>query len=191
MSTPARFRLRLLVLPVAAAMIIGAVIYGEHHSDQTPRPTTSAESTMQAPLFEGSDARRSLFRLQSWLSRHRILLVFFDGEAGAKADPVLSHLLEHAAELRQTNTYVAAVSTALPSQNALLDFPATFALVTDLPPAYGIHRQWNCLDEATGELVHSVFLIDQTGNVQERNGKPVPLSNVDHEIDRLLGTSHR
>ena len=191
MSKSARFQPRILVLPAAAMLIVGAVIYGERQSEQAVRPNTATEATIQAPLFEGSDGRRSLFRLQGWLGRHRILLVFFDGEAGATADPVLSHLLEHSAELHSTNTYVAAVSTALPSQNSVLDFPATFALITDLSPNHSIHRKWGCVDETSGELMQAVFLIDRTGNVQEREGKPVPLSNVDHQIDLILGTSHR
>lgn len=189
MTATGRFKPRMLVLPIAALAIYAAVKHGEEASRQTPRTDTSV-TLMPAPLFEGSDARKSLFRLQGWIGRHRILVVFFDGTKGATADPTLTHLLEHVSALKSTNTYVAAVSTALPSQNQDTDFPVTFALVTDLPPDFRIHRQWNCYDEAADQPQQAAFLIDQTGNVSEEDGHPAPLRNVDAEIHRLLGSDH-
>lgn len=189
MTEPTRFRVRILVLPVAAVLIYAAVEYGQQNSARS-RPTSTSVSMMQAPLFEGADARKSVFRLQGWLGRHQILLVFFDGRSDAAADPVLRHLREHSADLQRTNTFVAAVSTALPSQNQSVDLPSTFALVTDLPPDCSIHRMWKCFDAGNGKPLQAVFLIDRAGNVAEDGGSPSPLTNVDTEIDRLLGTSH-
>jgi peroxiredoxin len=184
-----RFRPRILVLPVAALLIYAAVEYGPQTSPRR-RSTQSSVAVMRAPLFEGTDSTRSLFRLHGWLGRHTIFIVFFDGEKGAAADPVLSHLLQHTADLKRTNTYVAAISTALPSQNSTAGFPSSFALVTDLPPDHSIHRSWNCYDDTADKPVTAVFLIDRVGNVPAKDGHPMPLQDAHAEIHRLLGSAH-
>jgi hypothetical protein len=174
---------------MAALLIYVAVEHGPARLDRTQSTATSVP-VMRAPLFEGTDSTKSLFRLQGWMGRHTIFIVFFDGAKGAAADPVLSHLLGHAADLKRTNTYVAAVSTALPSQNRPARFPRSFALVTDLPPDYSIHRSWNCYDDTANKTVSAVFLVDRVGNVPMQDGHPVPLENPDAEIHRLLGSVH-
>lgn len=177
------------MLPVAALLIYASVEYGLRTSERTG-PVGAAVATMRAPLFEGPDAQGSLFRLQSWLSRHTVFVVFFDAEKGVAADPVLTHLLRHTADLKRTNTYVVAVSTALPSQNRPARFPGSFALVTDLPPNHTIHRLWNCYDEASNKPVQAVFLVDRVGNVPVKDRYPLPLRDPDAEIHRLLGSVH-
>ncbi len=190
MTAESRFRPRILVLPAAAILIYAAVEFGPQTSARR-RPAQTSIAVMRAPLFEGTDSTKSLFRLQGWLGRHTIFIVFFDGEKGAAADPVLSHLLRHTDDLKRTNTYVAAISTALPSQNRLAGFPGSFALVTDLPPDHSIHRSWNCYDDDANKPLPAVFLIDRVGNVSMKDGLPVPLENPDAEIHRLLGSVHK
>ena len=45
---------------------------------------------MAAPAFEALDKDNSITRLKTFLGRHELFVVFFDGETGAAADPTLS-----------------------------------------------------------------------------------------------------
>ena len=119
-------RLRILILPVAAAAISGMVWHklSQDHT-QDSRPSTRAATTerMQAPPIEALDQDNSITRLKSFQGRHNLFVVFFDGEVGAAADKTLQHLKQHAAELKARDYHVIAVSSALPQQNARRSSP--------------------------------------------------------------------
>lgn len=51
---------------------------------------SQAELAIRAPLFENPQQDRRLFRLQSLLGRHRIVLVFLDSEKGLTRHPWFS-----------------------------------------------------------------------------------------------------
>ena len=189
-------RLRLLVLPIAAIGIFAAVEYRlaqelDPESDDSRRGAVAIPQQLAlAPTFEARDAQLNFFRLDRFLGRHAVFVVFFDQEAGAAGSEILQHLKSHDADLRRTGTRVVGVSCALPQQNRKWECPDSFDLVTDLEQQWEIHRQWGLFDEATRETRSAVFYIDRAGRVAMRAGVPVPLEEPDRKIDELLGVQH-
>jgi peroxiredoxin len=132
-----------------------------------------------APLFEGLDEINEMYRLAAYLGRHRILIVFYDGAAGADANADLLAIREHAAEMPQLDLKVVAVSQAIPQQNRaalkrLGDFPGP--LVSDVDGT--IHRQWGRLT-SDGRPLTGLFLIDRKGSVAVQGGAPRPYADFD------------
>jgi peroxiredoxin len=185
-------RLRILVLPLAAAVITGLVWHKlQQNHRRSPDTTNGQIARIQAPPIEAIDAGNSITRLKSFLGRHNLLVVFFDGEAGAGVDKTLQHLKQHTAELTAANYHVIAISSALPQQNRTTEFPSLFHLLTDPAPIWKVHREWGsaCFDEEAGSPRQAVFHIDRAGNVAGTS-EPIPLDNPDQQIDELLGLSH-
>ena len=146
--------------------------------------------------FEGLDSDNRMVRLAAFLGRHRILVLFFDGELGADKDAELLRLRERFIELKAHDVKVIAVSTALPQQNraAMLperagEFP--FPLVSDFNPvspeeAQKIHRRWGRWDDSTGKAKPGVFVIDRKLQIEFMGGAPRPVANVDLAVERLV-----
>lgn len=182
-------RLRVLVLPLAAIVIFAAV---EYRLSQPENPTSATNEPAggipvePAPPLEGTDSNNRFFRLARYLGRHEVFVVFFDRAAGANGDPVLAELKRHTEDLKRRGIRVVAVSSALPQENRKADFlsPDPFVFVTDPDQAWKVHRPWGCLDQATGQAIPRVFLIDRTGRMPMRNGRPVPLT-VAKLMDRI------
>ena len=82
------WRPRVLVLPIAAAVIVGLVVF---KLSQPPQPRSSAtfDERRPAPKFLALDSQNQLVKFERYLGRQEVLLIFFDGEAGADRDPVL------------------------------------------------------------------------------------------------------
>jgi peroxiredoxin len=185
-------RPRIFVLPLAAAVIGGMVWYKlsqTHPRGNDVRAVTAAR--ISAPAFEALDQDNSITRLRTFLGRHNLFVVFFDGETGADSDRTLLHLKQHVQELKAADYHVIAISSALPQQNRTTDFPSVFHLLTDPAPIWKIHREWGpgCFDEETGTPIPAIFHIDPAGNVTG-NSRPIPLTNPDTQIDALLGLTH-
>ena len=186
-------KLRILVLPLAAAIIAGMVwhkLQRDHQRSPTSQQTTTAR--IQAPPIEALDKDNSITRLKSFQGRHNLLVVFFDGEAGAASDKTLLHLKSHAAELEAADFHVIAVSSALPQQNRNTEFPPLFHLLSDPAPIWKIHRAWGTgsFDKEAELPRQAVFHIDRAGNVAG-SSEPIPLTNPDQQIDKLLGLTHQ
>jgi peroxiredoxin len=185
-------KLRILVLPLAAA-IIASMVWHKLQQDHQRSPTSQRSTTarIHAPPIEALDKDNSITRLKSFQGRHNLLVVFFDGEAGADSDKTLQHLKSHAAELKAADFHVIAVSSALPQQNRKTKFPPLFHLLTDPAPIWKIHREWGSgsFDKVEEQPRPAVFHIDRAGNVAG-SSEPIPLANPDQQIDQLLGLTH-
>ncbi len=128
-------------------------------------------------------------RLASYLGRKRVIVVFFDGQAGAHASAVLQRFREEAGRLRKADVQVIAISTALPQQNRkeIADdgaFP--FPLLSD--PDLHVHRAWGRFDDATRQPRTGVFLIDRKGWVtwSRVTNAPQPLDDWRSAVDGIL-----
>ena len=93
--------------------------------------------------FTIKSAPSKIVRLEAYLGRQRVFVVFFEGQAGAYASPTLGYLRHHWKRLRHANIQVIAISTALPQDNRkdiakYGDFP--FPLLSD--PDFHVHRDW-------------------------------------------------
>jgi peroxiredoxin len=187
-------RLRVLVLPLAAIVIFAAVEYRLRQPVE-PKPQTSASygAPLEAPPpLEGTDSNNNYFRLDRYLGRQEVIVVFFDRAKGANGDPVLAELKKQTQTLKSRGIFVVAVSSALPQENRKAGFetPIPFVFVTDTGPdqIWKYHRPWGCLDEDAGTAIPTAFFIDRAGRTQMRDGKPVPITPKDVSA-RFAGAS--
>lgn len=185
----------LAVLAIGLLIGIVCVMRISSNRPQNFESQMNAASVMRpAPTFEALDANNHLVRLGSWLGRHRIIVVFFDGSEGADHDRDLLRLRDHYSELQTLDVKVVGVTDALPQDNRAAmgraggEFP--FPLVSDFDPqsAEGqlrIHRHWGRLDSVNGKPLTGSFLIDRKGDVAYMGPIPKPYENTQQILDLL------
>ena len=193
---------RVLVLPLSAAVIAGLCFY------KWTRPHSNLLATLPAPLCRAIDfkfvmrdqkRRPETVRLKGYLGRHRILIVFYDGDAGAENDAVLTRLRSNFDAVKRAGVIVLGISTALPQQNRATSEsgrarihpnqprdPFPFLLLTDLPPACKTHRRWGRYDDKRNRTLTGTFLIDRSGHVACDGRIPRPLADPHRTIDKIL-----
>jgi peroxiredoxin len=188
---------RRFVFVLAMGLLIALVtvfrIFNNH--SQTYEEQVAAAVIMRpAPSFEALDSHGHLVRLAAWLGRHRIIVVFFDGEAGADQDTDLLKLRDRFVELQALDVKVVGVTTSIPQVNRAAmvraggDFP--FPLVSDVDfqspeGTLRIHRHWGRLDAVSEKPLKGVFLIDRKGQVAFVGPIPKPFENVDQVFELL------
>ncbi|MDZ4685459.1 MAG: redoxin domain-containing protein [Planctomycetaceae bacterium] len=174
---------------VAAGMLIAGVC-AWRLATNVPQDYAAqlAEAKLPRPAaaFEGLDAHNQMFRLDRYLHRHRILLVFFSAELTAAGDPHLTAVRERFDALSRHDVKVVGVSTALPQENRaamepLGEFP--FPLISDVN--LGIHRVWGRLDGVTERPIPGVFLIDRKGTVSSLGQSPQPVDDLAALLEEL------
>ena len=176
---------------IAGACVVRVAINRpQNYADQV----AAAAVMRPAPGFEALDSGSRLVRLGAWLGRHRIIVVFFDGERGADLDPDLLRLRDRFAELQAADVKVVGVSASIPQVNRAAmeraggDFP--FPLVSDFDPqspegTLRIHRHWGRLDSVADKPLTGVFLIDRAGQVAYVGPIPKPYDNVDKVLEAI------
>ena len=188
---------RRLIFVLALGVLIALVTIARivTNQPQTYEEQVAAAVMMRpAPGFEALDSEGHLVRLSAWLGRHRIILVFFDGERGADQDADLLKLRDRFAELKDTDVKIVGVTLSIPQVNrAAMDraggtFP--FPLVSDIDfqspeGTMRIHRHWGRLDAIGEQPLKGVFLIDRKGQVAYVGPIPKPYDNVDQVIEIL------
>jgi peroxiredoxin len=196
-------RIRALSLPIAAVIIAALCVY-KLTRDYDPPPLSApvVRRPVPRPLFELLDAKQpsELVRLQSFLGRHRIIVVFFDSRLGADRDPRLLRLYRDAGRIENVGIIVLAVSEALPSENRQavkrarqsgLRIP--FPLLSDPPSTsaapgmgYLVHSAWGRYDEQARQPLPGIFLIDRAGTVNWNGNKPQPVGLDDRRLERFI-----
>ncbi len=179
-------RVMLACLPIAAIAIVAACWW--KLNEQRPVRTADNDPPRMAPApgFELPDQDSRTLRLERYLHRHPVFLVFFAGEVGE--DRWLKMLAERYATVTSTGTKVVAIGQALPSVNRQAKLP--FDVLTDLVPgnagsAGNVHREWGAID-AEGKTVPSVFLITSGRLVEWGDSRPKPLGDPTRVIRALL-----
>ena len=113
-------RKRVLILPISAAVIIAMCAYRISTNDpNAPKPIAPTANYRPAPEFELYDQHEpsETVRLEGYLGRHTIVIVFFDAKIGADRDPILARLRQDFDKIKSSGTKVFAISTALPQDN--------------------------------------------------------------------------
>lgn len=186
---------RLLIPLIAAVLLAVASIWRMRANKPQDYADQVAAAVMMrpAPTFEALDSNNHLVRLNSLLGRHKIIVVFFDGESGADQDAGVLRLRQRFGELQSHGVKVIAVSAAIPQQNRAAisrvgAFP--FPLVSDIDPRspegnLRIHREWGRINSA-GQPRTGVFLIDRKGQLPVTPDGPRPLASVELAIDESL-----
>jgi peroxiredoxin len=194
-------RNRVLILPIAAAIIVALCAYRLLREE---RPSVGVVTAMkrQPPPFElfNSASPPAPVRLATYLGRHQIMLVFFDGRKSADRDPVLLWLSRNAERIEDADIKVFCISGALPFQNRAAikkmqnqGLAVPFVLLTDPPPTEGapemgylVHKEWGRYDRQTGQSLPGIFLIDRAGRVQWNESGPVPVELDNPTLERFL-----
>lgn len=187
-------RRRLLILPIAAAVISGLVLYRlqRPESDSGAVRTAPAERRL-APRFALYDQEGQLVKFERYLGRTRLIVVFFDGEAGADADPHLARLRDQFSDVQDAGVQVIGISTATRYANSQsaerAGGPFPFPLLTDIDPQQPIpapvHQQFGLYDMESGGTRTGVFLIDRAGMVAWEENHPQPVADPERLIALL------
>lgn len=183
-----------LILPLSALVIAGLCAYKlSRPSDGTER-SQPISIDKRAPLFELYDQGKppQSVRLERYIGRHRIVLVFFQPEGKLANDPVLVWLKDRADILRNEEVKVLAISTLLPQDHRKLlkefadeDGSASFQMFSDLNGE--VHRLYGLPDPRTSKIPTTVFLIDRTGNLTWNQEKPIPLKDPIRDLAAEFG----
>lgn len=184
---------RVLILPLAALLIAALVALRLARDERRPQVSAPLVPRRLAPRdFELYDMQNRLAKLERYLGRSRLVIVFFTPEPGADADSRLVRLRDHDAAVKSAGVEVVAITTARPAQNkqaeerAGRNFP--FPILTDInrsSPLPAAHQQWGLYDDATGTTREGLFLVDRAGMVAVRNGLPAPVADPETAIDAL------
>lgn len=176
-----RFQRRLIILLISALAIASLCAWriATNQPQDYASQVRDAKIERPAPLFEALDSDNEMFRLERYLGRHQVLVVFYSAADTAAADRNLLAVRAAFDKLSQRDIKVVGVSTALPQQNrAAMEhagkFP--FPLVSDVDLT--IHRRWGRLSATTNEPLDGVFLIDRKGTVISLGDQPRPVDDV-------------
>lgn len=166
-----------LVAGVAIAGVCGWRLATNRPQDYEQQ-LQSAHVLRPAPDFEALDENNRMFRLQRYLGRHRVLVVFFDAELTAAGDPILQGVRAAYPALQRQDIQVVGVSSALPQHNRAAvgagdAFP--FPLVTDLD--LKIHDRWGRIDPVRKGPLPGLFLVDRKGAVPCFGPTPQPATD--------------
>lgn len=185
---------RILVIPAAAVVILAACVWRVSNPRQNQANADLPAERRLAPAFQLYDQNSTLVKLEAFLHRHTIVLVFFDGSVGPDKDATLVELRKFQPALKAEGIVVFGISTALPQENrnnSALPFP--FQLLTDAvaADANSVHRQWGTLIppkslDKPGGTVPAVFVIDRQGLVEWSGDLPVRDENPETLVSRLL-----
>ncbi|MEZ6128310.1 MAG: redoxin domain-containing protein [Planctomycetaceae bacterium] len=187
-------RSHILILSAAAVIISGLCAWRIANPHQRNSQTALPEMRMAAPAFQLYDQESTLVNLESFLHRHQVVLVFFDGQAGPESSRVLTQLREFHPALKREGIIVLGVSTALPQEirnNSAQPFP--FPILSDAAATdpKSVHQVWGryiapeSLDKPAG-TIPGVFLIDRAGLVAWEGRFPKPEADPDRIVSRLL-----
>jgi peroxiredoxin len=134
-----------------------------------------------APRFESLDAHNQMFRLERYLGRHRVLVIFVPGRRDA-VESAIRQLRQHLERLERQDVKIAVLSQALPQQNRewLEGLETRFIpVLTDLQGE--IAARWG----VQGLAEAAVFVVDRKGDVVWSDGVPQPAGELAVVLDQL------
>lgn len=185
-----QFKPRILVLPLAALIIIGLVYFksSQPQIELSDAARDALQRRRPATIFKLHDQRSQPFRLERYLGRHKLLIVFFDPSPGAAKNEQLQILKRGYEQLSAQGRKVIAISSATPYANRESfklggDFP--FHVLSDAD--YSVETEWGCM--TTGDppqVIPSAFVIDRAGVISwsQIGGKsPIPLETLLRELN--------
>jgi peroxiredoxin len=178
---PLPFKPRILILPLAA-VVIGALVFFKTNQptrELTPEARKAVLSRRPAQSFKLHDQRSQPFRLDRYLGRHKLLIVFFDPSKGASRNAQLQILKAGYAQLTAHGEKVIAISSATPYANRESfkrggDFP--FHVLSDAD--YSVETAWGCMTQGDPpQVIPSAFVVDRAGVIHwSQIGGPSPIA---------------
>lgn len=188
-------RRRVLILPIAAAIITGLAVWRTNwqatHRQQ--RPLAAPRETGPAPTFVLHDQTGAVVKFERYIGRTR-LLVLFTGEATElHENRLLSLVADQGAALAGDGVQVIVVTAATPfavrDSQKRRGNPFPFPVLTDIDPKQPIpfpaHRQWARYDEQRQTPLEGLFLVGRSGLTTLSHGHPVPEPDPGAALRRL------
>jgi peroxiredoxin len=184
---------RVLILPLAAAVIAGLVVWRMSRQPQRAgSPAMHTAVRRLAPRFELYDQHSQLVKFERYLGRTRLLLLF-TADMPAAEHPLARQLLAHHAEFENAGVQIVVVGTATPFANReaekQLDAKFPFPVLTDVdrnsPQPTPTHRRWGLIDAETREVQSALFAIDRDGTVAWAQTAPQPVAEPAHTISKI------
>ena len=187
---------RILILPIAALIIAGLCTWRYLTPRQQVKTSGAPELRQPAPDIQLYDQESTLVKLSAFVGRHRIVVAFYDGQAGPEQSSVLRQLREFHPALKRESIIVLGVSTALPQENrnnSTQEFPFPLLSDADAVSRSSVHHSWGrfvkapTLDKPPGTKP-AVFVIDRAGLVRWNvdDGLPLPEDDPESVVARLL-----
>lgn len=165
----------------------------------TPRDAVKVTETFAderpAPTFQLLDQNGRQANLESYLHRHRILLVFFDSRTGLDGDPLMRRIREFAPAIKQTGIRLIAISTPLTpefkSQAENFPFPVLHDTQSGYPDSSSVKWGTAILPSkgAVADIRPAMFVIEQTGLVDWDGEHPKPVDNPELFLTQLISGS--
>lgn len=166
----------------------------------TPRDAVKVSATFfderPAPTFQLLDQNGRQANLQSYLHRHRIVLVFFDARHGLDGDPLMQRIREFAPAIKRTGIKLIAISTPLTpefkSQAENYPFPVLHDTRSGYPDSSSVMWGTAILPSkgAVADIKPAMFVIEQTGLVEWDGDKPKPVDDPELLLTQLISGSY-
>jgi peroxiredoxin len=180
-----------LVIPVSAIILTALVVFKRIEPRPSAQSVTPADLILKpAPPLRLFDDQSQLVRLERYLGRHKVVVVFFDGHDGPDRSPLLLELKQQFPPLHEAGAIVLAVSEATPFANRQgmerLDARFPFPLLSD--PSFESHERWQTIDAETGRTRQAIFVIDRAGRIRLRQDVATTPTNWNeiHNALRLI-----
>lgn len=148
-----------------------------------------------APTFQLLDKNGRQVNLQSYLHRHRIVLVFFDASRGLDGDPLMRQIRKFAPAIKRTGVRLIAISTPLTpefkSQAENFPFPVLHDTRSGYPDSSSVRWGTAILPSkgAVADIRPAMFVIEHTGLVEWDGDKPKPVDNPELFLTQLISGS--
>lgn len=166
----------LLIPPIAAVVITLLVVYRLNRPEPVRTQELSPVVTARPlPLFQLYDEQSQLVRVQRYVGRHKLLIVFFDGTRGPDQSELLLSLKKGFRPVYDTGAVALAIGALRPSElrpapndrgeRIERAEPFPFSLLADFPVPE-VHRQLGAWDEASDEPREAVVIVDRAGIIR-------------------------
>ena len=188
----------LLILPLSAVVIAGLIAFKVTRRYES---STAAdyEKPQPAPRFLLADEHSQIVRIERYLGRQKILIVFFDGARGPDHNPIIASLSQRISDIKRTGAAVLAIDAERPSQNRYgvnlerrqtaeadssteLKFP--FTILSDILE-YDVHKRYGAYDADQEQPLEAVFVVDRAGLIHYSHIGPEQLGAIDDWLREL------
>jgi peroxiredoxin len=175
---------RFLILLVLLTAVVASTAWRLQHPHQAAPASARSISARPAPDFQLLDQNNRPVRLQGYVSRHRILIAFFDPRTGPDGDPVLQKLREFYPTLKRAGFVVLAISTPLAPdiKPQILSYPFPVLRDTNAGTPESCCNRWgvsgNLSDQGSPiTITPALFLIEQNGLTSWKGEAPEPIAD--------------
>jgi peroxiredoxin len=190
-----KLRLREYVV-ICSAVIITALCWWRISASSPSAAAATALVPMDmrpAPPFELYDQQSHLVKLNAFLNRHTVLLIFFDASQDPEQVKSLVRLREFYPALKSNGVAVFGISSALPQDiRRQSSKPFPFPILADIKAGQpdSASQLWGrCSSPGPDGRVtihEGMFLVDRSGMVEWHDQAPQPVTNPEQTINQLI-----